>query len=511
MKILRRLGCIAGLSLVGFNLAGCFDDLFDSDDDRTPPTITASISPAPNEAGWNNGDVVVRFACADVHSKVVSCSPPETFRQEGAGQVASGMAIDSAGNIATVRVTVNIDKTPPQITVVSPEPGAAVESATALVEASLADTLSGVSWASCNGNLAILSANSFTDEVALDAGRNEIRIAAGDEAGNHAEVMAAITYIGPRVAAIVDVLTSYHENFADVPDEYTGLRFGEATGPYIPGETGNRVLSELVFASEQIWWFPLNTRTSIWVRYDSVPPYSQQRVLVDYRVQDADEDSPSSIPSCPDGFQPVSGTIQFPGPSAQGVLSYPGFGLDIWPGNCVERVNVLCGRYLPRNRADTFISNMGLSTNNSPAPACAAFGEANDGTWPMHSDQVNIIGGCEEWRYLCYGKSKVLPSVPNTIGTVQREDKLDLVEKYAPRVWFGHNEAFWPSSVTWAFPHLRRTICSDTFDGWQCDLPQGTAGASYWLVARRVAVAVRYTAFLLRLRRTVHRQSMRTR
>src|SRR5262249_26540943 len=33
--------------------------------DKTAPTISASIVPEPNAAGWNNTEVVVRYDCAD--------------------------------------------------------------------------------------------------------------------------------------------------------------------------------------------------------------------------------------------------------------------------------------------------------------------------------------------------------------------------------------------------------------------------------------------------------------
>jgi len=84
--------------------------------DKTPPLITATITPAPNENGWNNSDVIVTFTCSDALSGIASCPAPITVTAEGAGQVFSGTAIDKAGNMATVVVTLNIDKTAPTIT-----------------------------------------------------------------------------------------------------------------------------------------------------------------------------------------------------------------------------------------------------------------------------------------------------------------------------------------------------------------------------------------------------------
>lgn len=86
---------------------------FDVNIDKTSPVITASISPLPNQYGWNNTDVTVSFNCADGTSGVASCPEAITVTSEGAGQVITGTAVDQAGNTTIVPVTVNIDKTAP--------------------------------------------------------------------------------------------------------------------------------------------------------------------------------------------------------------------------------------------------------------------------------------------------------------------------------------------------------------------------------------------------------------
>jgi hypothetical protein len=89
--------------------------------DKTLPAITATVSPAPNAAGWHNSDVTVTFTCIDGTSGIASCSGPVTVTTEGTNQVISGTAVDSAGNTATTSVTLNIDKTAPSLSVsVSP-------------------------------------------------------------------------------------------------------------------------------------------------------------------------------------------------------------------------------------------------------------------------------------------------------------------------------------------------------------------------------------------------------
>jgi len=82
--------------------------------DKTAPTIAYTVSPVPNSNGWNNGDVIVTFICGDVLSGIESCSDPITVSSEGANLI-TGTAIDKAGNVSTVNITVSIDKTTPNI------------------------------------------------------------------------------------------------------------------------------------------------------------------------------------------------------------------------------------------------------------------------------------------------------------------------------------------------------------------------------------------------------------
>jgi len=84
--------------------------------DKTPPTVTAAASPAPNAYGWNNTDVTVSFSGVDALSGIAACDPAVVLSDEGAGQSATGSCTDKADNSAFATASgINIDKTPPTI------------------------------------------------------------------------------------------------------------------------------------------------------------------------------------------------------------------------------------------------------------------------------------------------------------------------------------------------------------------------------------------------------------
>jgi hypothetical protein len=84
--------------------------------DLTAPSISASVSPSAAGTGWWNastGAPTATFSCSDAGSGVASCSPAHLFG-EGAGQSATGLAVDVAGNGGSATVSnVNVDLTAP--------------------------------------------------------------------------------------------------------------------------------------------------------------------------------------------------------------------------------------------------------------------------------------------------------------------------------------------------------------------------------------------------------------
>ena len=98
-------------------------DILIEGEDNDLPSITSQLVPVPNDAGWNKGDVLVTFHCSDQTSGISFCTEPVLVTIEGESQIVTGVAIDLAGNSASLDVPVSLDKTAPEITgSTEPEP-----------------------------------------------------------------------------------------------------------------------------------------------------------------------------------------------------------------------------------------------------------------------------------------------------------------------------------------------------------------------------------------------------
>lgn len=204
--------------------------------DTTPPTITATVLPTPNPAGWNNSQVGVLFACADDQSGVSSCPSLQTISTEGINQAVSGTATDNAGNSSSTSVSLNIDMTPPVLAVTSPSDGSSVSTSTASIAGTVSDTLSGVASVQCNGIAAALSSGSFLCQLSLNPGLNQIQIMATDLAGNQADGTLNITSLAPPPIPINAIfVTPSQANL--LVSQSRSLKVVSDQGASVPGAT----------------------------------------------------------------------------------------------------------------------------------------------------------------------------------------------------------------------------------------------------------------------------------
>jgi len=183
--------------------------------DKTPPTITGSRAPTPNQFGWNNSDVTVNFACSDSLSGLTPGSPPANtvVSTEGAAQTVNGTCTDLAGNSASATVGgINIDKTPPTIAGSrTPLPNAhGWNNTNVTVSFTCADSLSGLAPGSPPGDTV----------VAIEAAGQSVGGSCTDRAGNSASATVANINIDKTPPVIVGTRmpapNQYGWNNADV-------------------------------------------------------------------------------------------------------------------------------------------------------------------------------------------------------------------------------------------------------------------------------------------------------
>jgi hypothetical protein len=91
--------------------------------DNTPPEATeVERTPAPNAAGWNNGDVTVRWTCTDPTSPVLAEEVVATVVGEGRDLSATATCENRAGLITDAAAAdIDIDRTAPATAITSPK------------------------------------------------------------------------------------------------------------------------------------------------------------------------------------------------------------------------------------------------------------------------------------------------------------------------------------------------------------------------------------------------------
>jgi hypothetical protein len=166
--------------------------------DTTAPTIVAQASPALLTT-WIASDVTVAFTCSDANG-VASCSGPVTISQEGAAQLLTGTAVDLAGNQATASLTVGVDLTAPTAEITQPTNWQTTGGPQITLAGTVADALSGLATARCNGVVATIVDGAVTCTVDLRPGRNSVVLQVSDVAGNSASAGVTVVRVGTATA-----------------------------------------------------------------------------------------------------------------------------------------------------------------------------------------------------------------------------------------------------------------------------------------------------------------------
>jgi len=171
--------------------------------DTTAPLITTRISPSATAAGWHNNDVTITYYCHDP-SGITDCPAPIVITQEGANQVVTRTATDVFGNETSQSVTVNLDRTPGEVSVSSPADDTTTTAASVVLTGQVSDALSGIAGATCNGTAATIVGGQVECTVALAPGRNTVVLFARDAAGNGISSGVRVTRTGSSSVLRVD-------------------------------------------------------------------------------------------------------------------------------------------------------------------------------------------------------------------------------------------------------------------------------------------------------------------
>ena len=224
-QVITTQGANQTVSATGFDKAGnsaaVTSPLFNIE--LGGPTITATVNPPLNANGWSNTPVTVHFTCIDPISGIVICPADRVVTTEGSNQTVSGTATNGAGNTATASATVNLDTTPPVVTLSPPTTsttGTIVYTPSVTLSGTAADAGSGIASATCNGVPATVTGGAISCVASLVPGSNTVQATTTDRAGNLATASLTFTYTRVPIITITSPANLSYTNIT--PTTVTG-------------------------------------------------------------------------------------------------------------------------------------------------------------------------------------------------------------------------------------------------------------------------------------------------
>ena len=179
------IGAVTGPVVVTVNGQTSNGAMFTVAAPDNPLTITAQIASAATAAGWYGALPDITFTCTDNVFAVTSCPTHTSATADGINLVVARTATDAGGNHASITLLLNVDRTPPQLSIFSPMRSAIFPAGTTsiTVRGSAADALSGLQSVTCAGVSATIVGASYTCDIPVADGTSTVNVQAMDNAG----------------------------------------------------------------------------------------------------------------------------------------------------------------------------------------------------------------------------------------------------------------------------------------------------------------------------------------
>ena len=250
--------------------------------DKTPPTITAAATGAPNAAGWYNHDVTVHFTCADTVSGIAggACPADQTLSGEASAVSSTAQTVaDQAGNVSDASnvVTVKIDKTPPTISAAAttaPNGANGWYTHNVTIHFTCNDGLSGIPTGACPAD-DVLSA----EGDAVPSTARTVTDAADNESSPSNIVHVKIDKTPPTIMAATTAPPNGDNNWYTqnvtvhftCGDAVSGIAMGACPADQVLSDEGAAVSSTVQFVTDQAG-NPSGPSNVVTVKIDKTPP-----------------------------------------------------------------------------------------------------------------------------------------------------------------------------------------------------------------------------------------------